>query len=114
MTHTFSPLRATPICVRQNETTEKTMSSLRSFLSRPLGWLNAIIVSLCWAIPIAWATLAIYYSNLPWAGMRLALAATFAAFTIWAIWFSRQRRMSVIAIVLFLGVAVWWITIRPS
>jgi hypothetical protein len=90
------------------------MSSLRSFLSRPLGWLITITFSLCWALPIAWATLAIYYSNLPWAGMRLALAAAFAAFTIWAIRFSRQRRMSAIAIVLFLGVTVWWITIRPS
>ena len=75
------------------------MSSLRSFLFSPLGWLIAIIVSLCWAIPIAWATLAIYYSNLPWAGMRLALAAAFAAFTIWAIWFSRRRRMSAMAII---------------
>jgi len=91
------------------------MSLLRSFLFRPLGWLMAIIVSFCWAIPIAWATLAIYYSNLPWAGMRLALAAAFAAFTIWAIWFSRRRRMSVMmAIVLFLGVVAWWISIPPS
>jgi hypothetical protein len=90
------------------------MSSLRSFLFRPLGWLIAIIVSLCWAIPIAWATLAIYYSNLPRAGMRLALAAAFAAFTIWAVWFSRRRRISLMAIVLFLGVVAWWISIRPS
>src|SRR6202043_3423100 len=93
---------------------EKPMSSLRSFLFRPLGWLVAIIVSLCWAIPIAWATLAIYYSNLPWAGMRLALAAAFAVFTIWAIWFSRGRRMSAMVIVLFLCVVAWWISIRPS
>ena len=71
------------------------MSTLRSLLFRLLGWLVTIIFSLCWAIPIAWATLAIYYSNLPWAGMRLALAAAFAVFTIWAIWFSRRRRMSV-------------------
>jgi Domain of unknown function (DUF4105) len=93
---------------------EKPMSSLRSFLFRPLGWLVAIIVSLCWAIPIVWATLAIYYSNLPSGGMRLALAAAFAAFTIWAIWFSRRRRMSATAIVLFLGVVAWWISIQPS
>src|SRR5271169_245906 len=72
---------------------EKPMSSLRSFLSRLLGWLITIIVSLCWVIAIAWATLAIYYSNLPWAGMRLALAVAFAGFTIWAGWFSRRRRM---------------------
>jgi hypothetical protein len=92
---------------------EKPMS-LRSFLFRPLGWLVAIIASLCWAIPIVWATLAIYYSNLPSTGMRLALAAAFAAFTIWAIWFSRRRRMSATAIVLFLGVVAWWISIQPS
>src|SRR5271170_2182125 len=93
---------------------ENPMSSLRSFLSRPFGWLIAIIVSLCWAIPIAWATLAIYYSNLPWAEIRLALAAAFAAFTIWALFLSRQRWMSLAAIGLFLGVVVWWISISPS
>jgi hypothetical protein len=90
------------------------LNSLRKFLSRSFGRLIAVTWFLGRAALVAWATLAIYYSNLPWAGMRLALAAAFAAFTIWAIWFSRQRRMSVIAIVLFLGVAVWWITIRPS
>jgi hypothetical protein len=83
-------------------------------LSKSLGWLAVGIWFLCQALLISWATLAIYYSNLPWAGMRLALAAAFAAFTIWAIWFSRRRRMSAIAIVLFLGVVAWWISIRPS
>jgi hypothetical protein len=63
---------------------------------------------------ITWGTLAIYYSNLPWAGLRLGLAGGFAAFAIWARWLSRQRRMSVAVIVLFLGVVVWWITIGPS
>ena len=64
---------------------------------------------------ITWATLAIYYSNLPWAGLRLASAVAFAAFAIWAIWLSPQRRMSVVAlIVLYLGVVAWWISISPS
>jgi hypothetical protein len=63
---------------------------------------------------IAWATLAIYYSNLPWAGVRLGLAVAFAAFAVWAVWVSRQRRMSVVVIVLFLGVVAWWTSIRPS
>ncbi len=63
---------------------------------------------------IAWATLAIYYSNLPWAVPRLVLAAAFAAFAVWAFWLSRQRRMSVAVIVLFFGVVAWWISIRPS
>jgi hypothetical protein len=63
---------------------------------------------------IAWATLAIYYSNLPWAVSRLGLAAAFAAFAVWAFWLSHQRRMSVAVIVLFLGVVAWWMSIRPS
>jgi len=69
---------------------------------------------LCQVALIAWATLAIYYSNLPWAGMRLGLAGAFAAFAIWALRLSRQRRKSVAFIVLFLGVVVWWSSISPS
>jgi hypothetical protein len=42
------------------------------------------------------------------------LAGAFAAFAIWALLLSRQRQMSLVAIVLFLGVLVWWISIPPS
>jgi len=61
------------------------MSSFRRFLSRPFGWLIAVAVFLGLAVPLAWATLAIYYSNLPWAGARMGLAAAFeaAAYIIW-------------------------------
>jgi hypothetical protein len=90
------------------------MSLLRRFLSTSLGWLIAGLLLLCRALLIAWATLAIYYSNLPWTPLRQGLAVAFAAFAVWALWLSHQRRMSVIAIVLFLGVVAWWITIRPS
>ena len=83
------------------------MSSFRTFLSRPFGWLIAVARFLCLALPLVWATLVIYYSNLPWAGARIGLAAAFAAFAIWALWFSRQRRMSVLAVVLFFGVVAW-------
>src|SRR5262245_7858682 len=93
---------------------EKPQSSHRSFLSRFLGWLIRGIWFLCQVVLVAWATLAIYYSNLPWAGLRLGLAVAFAAFAIWALWLSRQRRMSVAFIVLFLGVVVWWSSISPS
>jgi hypothetical protein len=90
------------------------LSSLRRFLPATFGWLIAVIWFLCRTALIAWATLAIYYSDLPSAGLRLGLAGAFAAFAVWALWLSRQRRMSVIAIALFLGVVVWWSTIRPS
>jgi hypothetical protein len=90
------------------------LSSHRGFASRFLGWLIAGIWFLFRVLLIAWATLAIYYSNLPWAWLRLGLAVAFAAFAIWALWLSRQRWMSVAFIVLYLGVVAWWIAIPPS
>ena len=62
---------------------------------------------------IAWATLAIYYSNLPWAWARLAVAIAFAALAVWLLWLSNPQRKRAF-IVLFLAVVAWWITIAPS
>jgi len=86
----------------------------RSFLFRSLGWLTRGLWFLCQVLLVAWATLAIYYSNLPWAEFRLALAIAFSAFAIWALWLSRQRRLSAFFIMLFLGVVTWWMFIFPS
>ena len=83
-------------------------------LSETLGWLIAGLWLLCRALLIAWAALAIYYSNLPWTPLRLGLAVAFAAFAIWALWFSHRRRMSMTFIVLYLGVVAWWVSISPS
>jgi Domain of unknown function (DUF4105) len=91
-----------------------TLSLHRELLLRPLCWLIGGIWLLCRVLLVAWTTLALYYSNLPWGGLRLGLAGAFAVFAIWALWLSRQRRMSVVVIVLFLGVVVWWMSILPS
>ena len=64
------------------EIREELLSSLRWFLSRSLGWLAAGVRFLCKALLVAWGTLAIYYSNLPWPQARLALAIAFALFSI--------------------------------
>ncbi|MEQ9380082.1 MAG: DUF4105 domain-containing protein [Pirellulales bacterium] len=61
-----------------------------------------------------WATLAIYYSNLPWHWVRLAVAIAFAAFSIWALWITRNRRMRWVLVGCFLVVLVWYIYIPPS
>jgi hypothetical protein len=63
---------------------------------------------------IVWATLAIYYSNLPSAGLRVALATFFAVLATWLLWLSRDRRAPVVFVVLFLGVVAWWLSISPS
>jgi hypothetical protein len=115
MAHALAPLRAGDAGLRSLvQIAGEAMSSFRRFFSRPFGWLIAVAGFLCLAVPLARATLVIYYSNLPWAGVRIGLAAAFAAFAIWALWFSRQRRMSVLTVVLFFGVVAWWISIRPS
>jgi hypothetical protein len=90
------------------------MSSFRRLVSVFLSRLIALIGFLCRALIVAWAILAIYYSNLPFSEVRLGLAAAFAAFAIWALWFSRQRRMRVAVFALLFGVVAWWISIPPS
>jgi Domain of unknown function (DUF4105) len=77
-------------------------------------WLIAALWGLLRALLVAWGTLAIYYSNLPWAAARAGLAIAFAAFSIWAFWLSRRRTMPLVAAALFLGVVAWWIAISPS
>jgi hypothetical protein len=86
----------------------------RALLARSFGWLIATIRFVCWAALVVWASLAIYYSNLPSAGLRLGVAIAFAAFAVWAVWLSRRPRMYMVVIALLLGVAGWWIFIPPS
>ena len=81
-----------------------TLSLSGSFLSKILNWPIRGIWLLLRVLLIAWATLAIYYSNLPFAGLRVALAMSFAILAIWLLWLSRDRRAYVIFTVLFLGV----------
>jgi len=85
-----------------------------SFLSKVLNWPIRGIWLLFQALLIAWATLAIYYSNLPSGGLRVALATSFAVLAIRLLWFSRDRRAFLVFIGLFLGVVAWWLSISPS
>jgi hypothetical protein len=86
----------------------------RSLLSRIFGWLGRGLWILCQAFLIAWGALVIYFSNLPWAEARIALAACFALVSIWLLWLSRRRRAFTFFIALFIGVIGWWISILPS
>jgi hypothetical protein len=84
------------------------------FLFKPLGWLKSGAWFLLQVLLIAWATLAIFYSNLPWPSLRLALAVAFAGFAVWALWVSPRRNMGALFAVLYLGVVAWWISIPAS
>jgi hypothetical protein len=89
-------------------------STKKGFLSKVLEWPIRGIWLLFRVLLIAWATLAIYYSNLPVAGLRLALAIVFALVAIWLLWLSRARHASLLFTLLFLGVVAWWLSISPS
>jgi hypothetical protein len=79
-----------------------------------LRWLGRGVWLLIQLLLIAWATFAIYYSNLPWPAARLALAIVFAGFAIWGAWVSGWRHARLAVIVVYLGVVAWWISIAPS
>jgi hypothetical protein len=66
------------------------------------------------ALVLSWASLAIYFSTLPWTPLRIGLAIAFAAFGIWALWFSNRPRMRWVFAGLYLVVLVGWSFIRPS
>ncbi len=85
-----------------------------SWLYKVLGWLFSGAKFLFLALVLAWATLAIYYSTLPWAWLRLAAALAFMAFGIWALWLTRRRGMRLAFAGLFLVVLVGWSFILPS
>src|SRR5260370_39735181 len=75
-----------------------------SWLLKPLRWLLTGLGFLCRVALIGWATLAIYYSNLPWAWLRLALAVAFMTFGIWALWRSPAPPALLALFGVFLGV----------
>jgi hypothetical protein len=83
-------------------------------LLKPFRWLSTSIGFLFRVGLVVWASLAIYYSNLPWAWLRLVLAVAFAAFGIWALWLARRPRNYLAFAGVFLGVLVWWILIPAS
>jgi hypothetical protein len=84
----------------------RVLDALR-LLVRALGYF-------CGALLVAWASLAINFSNLPWPWLRLALAVSFAAFGVWALWITRRPRMPWVFAGLFVVVCGWWATILPS
>ena len=83
---------------------------LRKRLRRPYIALRSLLQLLL----LAWAALAIYYSNLPWPWTRLALAFAFAAFAIWALWLKRSRKTLLAFAATYGTILIWFTAIPPS
>jgi len=102
------------VTLKLDDGDSRAIKTRTNWFFKPFIWLIAVIGFLFRVLLLAWATLAIYYSNLPWGWLRLSLAVAFLAFGIWALWLTRRPRMSLGFAGLFLCVLVWWICIRPS
>ena len=89
-------------------------NTLVSWAFRVLRWMWVGLSFLGRFLLALWATLAIYYSNLPWPWMRVVLAVAFAAFGIWSLYVTRKPRMRWAFAGVFLVVLVWFISIQPS
>ena len=92
--------------------------SLPARLLLPLRWLARaswfFLRFLFRFLLVSWGTLAIYYSNLPWYGARVALAGAFLVFAVWVLWIARRRRPYLAFAAVYLAVIGWWILIPPS
>lgn len=65
-------------------------------------------------LALLWATLAIYYSNLPWDTARLTLATAFSFIGLWALWITKKPKIHRAFAGLFLVVVVWFSSISPT
>jgi hypothetical protein len=93
---------------------EPAKKPLPAIFVRPLRWCRKCIQAVGQFLIIAWATLAIYYSNLPWTWMRAGLAAAFAVFGAWALWTRRDAKWHWAFAGAFVVVVIWWLCIPPS
>lgn len=91
----------------------RSSSVMQAVLALPYLILR-LIINLVSVGLVAWGTLAIFWSNLPWPTARLVLAIVFAIFGVWTLWFSRNLRRRRIFAMVFLAVALWWVLIPPS
>ena len=81
---------------------------------------DVVILLICIVIAAmtVWGALAIYYSNLPGAGLRTMLAALFAFFgvavLVWYLFSTKRTRPCVVFLAAFLLLVAWWSTIPPK
>jgi hypothetical protein len=87
---------------------------LPAWIARPCRWCCTGLRRAAQFLLIAWSALAIYYSNLPWAWVRVVLAVAFAGFAAWALWVRPSARLRWAFAGAFAVIAVWWVCIPPS
>ena len=93
---------------------ELKLNSLLAMLRLVGRWMAVGFRALCLFLLVAWTTLAIHYSNLPWPWLRTVLAVVFASYAVWALCINRRRSVIGWFFGTFVGVLGWWCLIPPS
>jgi hypothetical protein len=86
----------------------------RSFVRGLIRWLGRALRNFVLFLAITWASLVLYYSNLPWPAGRVILAVAFGLFAIVAVWIVRRRRWRWSLAAAFTVVVIWYAFIPPS
>ena len=69
---------------------------------------------ICQTLLVIWASLAVYWSNLPWPYARLILAVVFMVGGVVCLGIVRTKRSFQIFALTSFGVLIWWGTIQPT
>ncbi|MCE9519697.1 MAG: DUF4105 domain-containing protein [Verrucomicrobia bacterium] len=91
------------------------MKALRSFLSGGFRLLLGLLNLLLRVLLIGWGVGALWWSSLPWSGLRMLLAVLFLTAGIWMLWRMRPARRGFVSFtIMFAVVVAGWTMIQPT
>ena len=83
-------------------------------ISRAAKTAARVLVTLGALLVLLWATLAVYYSNLPWSWLRISLAVTLVLSVLYCAMQSTWKKRLAWPMGACLAVAIWWMFIPAS
>lgn len=92
----------------------ETTSRKPGLLRRVFRTLITVVRALVLGLVVVWGTLAIYFSTLPIAWLRLVLAIAFAVLAVWTLWRARTMRAYLVFAAALCVVVLWHLSIAPS
>ena len=95
-------------------TGKQTVKSRKTWALRLPLWLLSAVLFIIRFLLLSWGSLAIYYSNIPWAWLRLVMSFAFLTFGIYTFFWAKKSRNYLVFAGLYLCLLAWWVTIQAS